>query len=227
MGELDDPVVVAFPLRGEWTVVTTPAHRIPSHGTDVLGQRYAFDMVRADRRRGVHVHPAGVVRSYLLGGRTQDCYGYGQPVHAPFDGEVVAAIDGVPERAWLHVVRETVLSVRNGVSFSPTEEWVRRLAGNHVVMAGEAAFAMVAHLAPGSVEVAAGQEVREGDRLGRVGHTGNSTVPHLHFQLADSADLLHARGVPCAFAAYLVERAGRWEPVERGIPRRLERIRSF
>ncbi|HJS27439.1 MAG TPA: M23 family peptidase, partial [Actinomycetota bacterium] len=46
MGELDDPVVVGFPLRGEWAAATTPAHRIPSHGTDMLGQRYAFDFVR-------------------------------------------------------------------------------------------------------------------------------------------------------------------------------------
>ena|GEM_PF-2671872 len=42
MGELDDPVVVEFPLRGEgWMAVTTPAARTPSHGVDMLGQRYA------------------------------------------------------------------------------------------------------------------------------------------------------------------------------------------
>jgi hypothetical protein len=41
LGELDRPIVVRFPLRGEWTVERTPAHRIPSHGTDVLGMRYA------------------------------------------------------------------------------------------------------------------------------------------------------------------------------------------
>jgi len=42
----------------------------------------------------------------------------------------------------------------------------------------------------------------------------------------DSADLLVAKGIPCAFAEYLSERDGRWERVERGIPRRRERIRS-
>ena len=53
MGELDAAVVVDLPLRGgEWTVGRTPAHRIPSHGTDLFGQRFAFDFVRTDHRHG-------------------------------------------------------------------------------------------------------------------------------------------------------------------------------
>ena len=56
---LENPVVVDFPLRGEgWMAVTTPAHRVPSHGTDMLGQRYAYDLLIVDSRRGAHYHPA-------------------------------------------------------------------------------------------------------------------------------------------------------------------------
>lgn len=72
-----------------------------------------------------------------------------------------------------------------------------------------------------------GETVSIGEVVGRVGHTGNSTVPHLHVQLMDSADLLQARGIPCAFAEYEAERPGRWVRVEGGIPRRRERIRSI
>ena len=68
MGELDAAVVVDLPLRGEWTVERTPAHRIPSHGTDLFGQRYAFDFVRTDHRHGFHLHPAGAARLLILGG---------------------------------------------------------------------------------------------------------------------------------------------------------------
>lgn len=226
MGELDDPVVVDFPLRGEWAAANTPAHRIPSHGTDMLGQRFAFDFVRIDERRGFHLHPAGTVRSWVIGGRTRDCYGWGQPVHAAFDGEVVAAVDGVAERGWLHVVRELALVAKNAFTFDPAKG-VTQVAGNHVVMRMDGAFAFYAHLSPGSVAVKQGDTVRTGELLGRVGHTGNSTAPHLHFQLMDSSDPLEAKGIPSAFAAYEVERDGRWERVERGIPARRERIRSI
>lgn len=226
MSELARPTVVAFPLRGEWMAAVTPAHKIPSHGTDMLGQRYAYDFVRADHRRGVHVHPAGTLRSLLIGGRTRECYGWGQPVHAALDGEVVTAVDGVPERAWLHIVRELALVLKNAFTFDPAKG-VAPVAGNHVVMRTDSTYAFYAHLTTGSVAVKAGQQVRAGDVIGRVGHTGNSTAPHLHFQLMDSADPLRAKGIPCAFAEYVAERDGQWERVVNGIPRRRERIRSI
>jgi murein DD-endopeptidase MepM/ murein hydrolase activator NlpD len=86
-------------------------------------------------------------------------------------------------------------------------------------------FAGFAHLVPGSVAVQAGQVVRSGEVLGRVGHTGNSTAPHLHFQLMDSSDLMTAKGLPCAFRAYEVLRNGTWEKVENSVPRKVDRIR--
>jgi hypothetical protein len=46
------PVVVDFPLRGEWVARNTPGRRVPSHGTDMLGQTYAYDFVRLGPGRG-------------------------------------------------------------------------------------------------------------------------------------------------------------------------------
>jgi Peptidase family M23 len=224
MGELDDPVVVEFPLRGEWSVERTPAYRIPSHGTDRLGQRYAYDLVRTDHRSGFHLHPAGTLRWLLVGGRTRDCHGWGQPVHAALDGVVVQAVDGVAERQWLHVVRESWWAVRTTLAFARGGLDPARLAGNHVIIATGGTYALYAHLAPGSVAVPRGQQIRAGELIGRVGHTGNSTAPHLHFHLMDSTDPRQAKGIPCAFAEYLVERDGQWQHIERGIPARRERI---
>jgi Peptidase family M23 len=222
---LENPVVVEFPLRGEnWMAVTTPAHRVPSHGTDMLGQRYAYDFLKVDHRKGVHFHPASTLRGELFGGRTREAYAWGATIHAPFDGEVVRAVDGMPEREWIHPARELAHMITNAVTFRP--EKLPSILGNHVILRSGDVYAALVHMAPGTVAVADGQQVRVGDVLGRVGHTGNSTAPHLHFQLMDSADPMTAQGIACAFRAYEVERDGEWVPVESGIPGRRERIRS-
>ena len=108
--ELANAAVVEFPLRGEgWVAVNSPADRIPSHGTDVLGQRYAYDFLMVDRRPGMHYHPAGWLRTLLIGVPTRECYAWGAPVHSPFDGVIVRAVDGFTERGRIHPVREAIL----------------------------------------------------------------------------------------------------------------------
>lgn len=52
---------------------------------------------------------------------------------------------------------------------------VVRTEGGHKILYG--------HMS--RVSVAAGDEVRPGQQLGRVGSTGNSTGPHLHLQVTD------------------------------------------
>ena len=114
--------------------------------------------------------------------------------------------------------------VRNAVTFK--ESKLPMILGNHVILRrADGIFAGFAHLRPGSVAVAVGESVRTGDVLGRVGHTGNSTNPHLHFQLMDSVDLMKAQGIPVAFRSYEVRAGDGWRPVSDGIPRRAERIR--
>jgi hypothetical protein len=215
---------IGFPLRGEWQALRTPGDRVPSHGTDRFAQRYAYDLWRVDRRAGGY-HPASRLRLWLVGVPTHDCYGWGQPVHAPFDGVVTTAVDGVAERGWVHPLRELGRVLMLGLTFR--EDRATSLAGTHIVVSGEPGWALLAHLAPGSVAVAQGQAVREGDLLGRVGHTGNSTAPHLHVQLMDSASPLGASGVPCSFRELEILRGSTWERADDVIPRGSDRIRSI
>jgi hypothetical protein len=142
--ELDRAVVVDLPLRGDWTVERTPADRIPSHGTDRYGQRYAYDFIRTDDRPGAHVHPTGSLRWLLVGGRTRDCYGWGEPVHAALAGEVVAAVDGVAERQRIHPIREAWAALRNARSFGQgaRELDLGALAGNHVIVRSADVYAV-------------------------------------------------------------------------------------
>ncbi len=155
---------------------------------------------------------------------TRECYAWGAPVHAPFDGVVVRAVDGLPERGRVHPVREAFLALRNALTFRP--ERLPQILGNHVILQRGDVVGAFVHLAPGSVAVHEGDPVGLGDVIGRVGHTGNSTTPHLHVQLMDGLDPLVASGIPCAFRAYEALRDGAWQAIVDGIPGKADRIRS-
>ncbi len=222
MFDAEHAVVVQLPLRGEWTAVRSPGSKVPSHGTDILGQRYAFDFVRLDQRG--RYADASWLRGAVVGVPTRDCYGWGEPIHAAADGEVVAAVDGIAERARVQVVRELGAVLRTMARFDRDNPWP--VAGNYVLVASDVGHLLYAHLAPGTVAVRRGDRVAAGDVLGRVGHTGNSTAPHLHFHVMDGPDARTAAGVPAVLERYEVWRDGGWQLVERGVPTTAERIRS-
>lgn len=223
----ENTVVVDFPLRGEWFTPNTPAKRIPSHGTHMLGETYAYDFVMVDwDRKGKPFFKRSILRHFLAGTPLTSCYGWGQSVYAPFDGAVIRASDGLAERKRVHPLSDLAVALRNASAFNPENPDVRGLAGNHVILQSGGVFALLAHLKQGSVCVAEGQTVRAGDLLGQVGHSGNSMAPHLHFQLMDSDDPRTMKGIPCAFRQYEVLKDGQWETVKNGIPSDQERFRA-
>lgn len=216
-------VPVAFPLRGEWMALRTPADRVPTHGTDLFAQRYAYDLWRVDRRAGGY-HPANRLRLWLVGVPTRECYGWGEPVHAPIAGTVVRAVDGVRERGWVHPLRELARILAMSLTFRP--ERAEELAGNFVIIEGAAGSVLLAHLVSGSATVREGQAVAEGEIVGRVGHSGNSTAPHLHLQLMDGPSPMGASGLACSFRELAILQGSTWVRATDVIPRGTDRIRS-
>lgn len=227
MKGFDDAVIVEFPLRGEWLAPNTPGKRVPSHGTDRWGERYAFDFLQVDwARTGRPFYRTNPLRYIIFGVPLNKCYGWGQEVHAPCDGEIIAAEDGYKERRRVHPASDVFVALKNAYAFNPKKDDLRSVAGNFVIMkCSDHVYAAFAHLQTGFVTVSAGQTVKKGDVLGKVGHSGNSTAPHLHFQLMDSGDLLSARGLPCAFERYEALRDGKWETVYGSVPSDKDRIR--
>lgn len=217
---------VDFPLRGEWRAFNTPAKRVPSHGTDYFAQTYAYDFARTDGT-SFWSYPQKehqLLRHLTTGIPASAFYAWDQPVHAAVSGRIAAVGDGWADRARVQALWELIRG-RFFPPLNPPNDH-RPLVGNYVILEGEGVVALYAHLRSGSVAVAPGDEVCTGAVIGRVGNSGNSTMPHLHFQLMDGVDPLKAKGIPCAFRSYERWTDGKWVPVSAGVPGSLERIRA-
>ncbi len=157
------PLDLAMPLDGgTYLVVNGGGHvLVNAHLATLEGQRfrayrgqsYGVDLVRIDR--------AGFRAPGLLPEKPAAYLIYGDAVLAPCSGRVVVAADGAPDMAPPHADRS-------------------RMAGNHVVLDCGGTWVLLGHLQPGSIVPRVGQAVAVGERLGRVGNSGNTTEPHLH-----------------------------------------------
>jgi murein DD-endopeptidase MepM/ murein hydrolase activator NlpD len=58
---------------------------------------------------------------------------------------------------------------------------------------------------PGSLKVKVGDKVTTGQVLGRLGNTGNTDTPHLHFHIMDGPSPLAANGLPFVFTSFTGE----------------------
>ncbi|WP_394247951.1 M23 family metallopeptidase [Arthrobacter pityocampae] len=190
------PVLLHYPLQGRFRARNSPARRVPSHGTDLMGTTYAIDLVPVDA--GGRPAPR-TWRSLLATEPAEGFVGFGAPVLAPAAGVVVVAHDGEAD----HAARRSQLAL---VPYMAGQAGRLRhgpgaIAGNHVVidLGDGGPFVLVAHLRRGSLCVEAGSRVRAGQRIGECGNSGNSTQPHVHVQVTDSTDWATARGLPIAF----------------------------
>jgi hypothetical protein len=174
------PIELDEPLRGEG-IIAVDSHDgafFPVDGEYVFSQRFALDFLVFDGESTFAGDPT-LNESYFI---------YGERIHAVGPGIIVAARDGVAE---------------NTPPSSPPITTPEALLGNYVVQAlGGHRYALYAHMQPGSVAVTVGDRVRSGQVLGLVGNTGNSSEPHLHFQVTSGRDPLATDGVPYVFERF-------------------------
>ncbi|MFE9766646.1 M23 family metallopeptidase [Streptomyces sp. NPDC005808] len=188
------PIEVGPPVRGRWSALNSPATRVPSHRTHAYGQTYAIDIV-AEPESGPRTRPA-FAKLWPIARRNRAFPAYDEPLFAVADATVVHASDWRRD----HLSRNSVPAL---AYLMLIESWVREnggagwIVGNHVVLdLGDGVYAMYAHLRRGSLTVHPGDRVRAGQPIARCGNSGNSTEPHVHFQLMDGPDLDTAHGMP-------------------------------
>jgi hypothetical protein len=192
--------VIGAPLTGDdWVAGNGPsntsAHRralIPIDGRAYISQRFAIDWVE--------LYPDG--KTYQGDPADNKNYrAYGHEILAVADGMVTETKDGLAQNT-------------PGAASLAIPITLATIGGNHVIMdIGDGLYAFYAHMQPGSLRVKVGDKVRRGQVLGLLGNTGNSSEPHLHFDICNASSMLGCEGIPYAFASFEVLGKGEgWKP---------------
>ena len=181
----EEAIVVGPPFKGSGWVngngccLEVGPHRFVTNsmnGSLDPSETFAIDWVQVDSH-GVAYRTDGK--------KPEDWFCYGAEIVAAAAGTVVEVMRDLPN----------VTPGRN-----PDGLKIPQIAGNRVIIdMGSGHYAMYAHLAPGSIEVNVGDHVRQGQRLGLLGNTGNSSAPHLHFQVMDRPSSLDDTSLPFVF----------------------------
>lgn len=186
-----EPVVIGPPFHGPgWVAMETTSPfthhfsaQITLDGVTRVPQRYAQDWIYVDPGTGDMVSGnASLARNY---------FGFGKEIYAVANGTVADALDGLPDI-------ETI--------YSAPPATFATAAGNYVILdMGNGKYACYAHMVQGSVRVKKGDSVKEGDLLGLMGNSGNSDLPHLHFQVVEGTPMfLGAEGYPHEYRSFEV-----------------------
>lgn len=183
------PVVIGPPVKGsgwvvmETTLPTTHHFLMPVtiNNVTTVDQRYAQDWFYIDPVNGsAAAGNATLARNFL---------GYGKELLAVADGTVVQVRDGVPENEIIY--HKIPFAFETGT-------------GNTVIIGiGNDTYAGYCHIVPGSIRVKAGDRVKEGDVIALLGNTGQSDIPHLHFEVVKGRPaIIGGEGYPFVFREY-------------------------
>lgn len=188
-----------LPFRDEWSVFWGGATEEQNYHVNTRNQRRAVDLVILDAEGKSHRGDGKV---------NEDYYCYGKEVLAPVDGTIITVIDGVPDNA-------------------PGSMNSYSAVGNCIIIEHAAReFSVLAHLQPHTVKVKPGDKVKTGQLLGQCGNSGNSSEPHLHLHLQNTAALQDGTGFTPYFQKVRVTREGKTTLEQEYTPVRGDRIRS-
>jgi hypothetical protein len=159
------------------------ATSMPVNGGIHFAQRFAIDWMRLDDQGRLVHGDVSDVHNYTA---------YGLDVIAVADGTVVEILNTLEDQKPPQGPDPKTINLEN-------------VGGNHVILdLGHSVFAFYAHMEKGSITVAPGDRVKRGQVLGKLGNTGNTTAPHLHFHLMDGRSMLGSSGLPYVIDSFVV-----------------------
>jgi hypothetical protein len=174
-----------FPLKGAW-LVWGNWDDVTSHRT-MHSQEFGFDLVQLNDDLMLPQVGSTPNEAFKM---------YKSEVMAIADGVVVDCCDGSPENP----TAPEMLPKEKRREIAEKFGFVVVASGNYVIIEHpKNEFSFYAHLAKDSVKVKKGQKVKQGQVIGLLGNSGNSTGPHLHLQLMAGPSILTGRGLPCHF----------------------------
>jgi hypothetical protein len=180
----------SFPLKGMW--FNASGASLHTHHRWTPMEEFGYDFILLDGNGSRVKGDAMQFTNYLA---------YGQPVLAAAEGKVVFVVeDQVEDPAGMQQPGETIEAYferLQQIQFERIAKGPPGVGGNQVIIDhGNGEFSFYGHLKPGSVSVKVGDAVERGAQIGAVGSSGNSTEPHLHFHVCNSADPLMCAGIP-------------------------------
>ncbi|MDT9598865.1 M23 family metallopeptidase [Sphingosinicella rhizophila] len=201
-----------WPLAGTRTWLVAAAASFHTTHRWAVPEEFALDIIAVDADGNSH---SGA------GDANADFYAYGADVVAAADGVVAKLVSGGPEETPLLRKPDEAM---NAYYARIGERQARNLASGEagvvgdgvVIDHGNGEYSVYAHLRPGSVKVRVGERVRSGTVIGSLGSSGNSTEPHLHFQICDRPSVLSCAAIPPSFVDILLPAADGDRPVQSG-----------
>lgn len=170
-----------FPLKGSFS--TCGNYNCLLDHRQHYSMEFAIDMAQYNEEQKLF---------YKESMKEEDHVIYGKDILAIADGEVMDCYNKFPvTSSWEWEERKPYYD-----EYGPLPSQ----CGNYVSLKhANGEYSFYGHMIMGSVAVNAGDKVKQGQVIGKVGHTGMSNCPHLHFQLMDGPDFSTGRGLPCTF----------------------------
>lgn len=168
-----------MPIQDEWFVFWGGANQFINYHYEIEEQRYAYDLVIIKNGQSFRNTPTS----------NDDFYAFNKEVVAPCDGRVVQVVNSIVDNE---------LGSTN----------VSNPEGNYVIIQhANNEYSLIAHFKQNSIVVKEGQMIKQSQLVGYCGNSGNSSEPHIHFQVMNSPNHHNAKSIRIRFH-------GDYEPIQ-------------